>query len=48
MFEWGGGGSLEWTFGNREDVDLVAPGFIEFGKDHEGGFGFIAVQGGID
>jgi hypothetical protein len=32
----------------QDDVDLVAPGFIEFGKDHEGSLGFIAVQGGID
>jgi hypothetical protein len=33
---------------DQEDVDLVAPGFIEFGKDNAGSFGFIAVQGGID
>jgi hypothetical protein len=32
----------------QEDVDLVAPAFIEFGKHHKGSFGFIAVQGGID
>jgi hypothetical protein len=34
-----------WT---QEDVDLVAPGFIEFEPDHLGSLGFIAVQGGID
>ena len=33
---------------DQEDVDLVAPGFIEFGADHRGRLGFIAVQGGID
>jgi hypothetical protein len=33
---------------NAEDVDLVAPGFIEFDPDHRGSLGFIAVQGGID
>jgi hypothetical protein len=32
----------------QADVDLVAPGFIEFGKDHEGSLGLIAVQGEID
>jgi hypothetical protein len=32
----------------QEDVDLVAPGFIEFGRGHEGSLGFIAVQGVID
>ena len=32
----------------QDDVDLVAPGFIEFGMDRRGSLGFIAVQGGID
>ncbi len=32
----------------QDDIDLVAPGFIEFGKDHRGSLGFIAVQGWID
>lgn len=32
----------------QEDVDLVAPGFIEFGPDHRGSLGFIAVQAGVD
>lgn len=32
----------------QEDVDLVAPGFIEFEADQVGRLGFIAVQGRID
>jgi hypothetical protein len=32
----------------QADIDLVAPGFIEFGENHQGSLGFIAVQGGID
>jgi hypothetical protein len=32
----------------QDDIDLVAPGFIEFGRSHRGSLGFIAVQGGID
>ena len=32
----------------QEDVDLVGPGFIEFGRDHTGSLGFIAVEGGVD
>lgn len=32
----------------QDDVDLVAPGFIEFGRDGSGSLGFIAVEGGID
>lgn len=32
----------------HDDVDLVAPGFIEFEPDHMGSLGFIAVQAGID
>jgi len=31
-----------------EDVDLVQPGFVEFGKNQTGSFGFLAVEGGID
>ena len=31
-----------------EDIDLVEPGFIEFGPDRTGHFGFIAVQGYMD
>jgi hypothetical protein len=33
---------------DTEDVALLAEGFIEFGSDHGGSFGFVAVQGGID
>ncbi len=32
----------------QEDVDLVAPAFIDFGAGHMGSLGFIAVQGGLD
>lgn len=32
----------------QDDIDLVAPGFVEFGKDHRGSLGFIAVQRAID
>ncbi len=32
----------------QEDVDLVAPGFIDLGADHMGSLGFIAVHGGLD
>lgn len=32
----------------QEDVDLVGPGFIAFGRDHTGSLGFIAVEGGLD
>lgn len=33
---------------DQEDIDLVTPGFIEFGDDGTGEFGFIAVQGWMD
>jgi len=33
---------------DQEAIDLVAPGFIEFGGDGTGEFGFIAVQGWMD
>jgi hypothetical protein len=39
---------VEMDLWDEEDVDLVAPGFIEFHPDHRGSLGFIAVQGGID
>ena len=39
---------VEMDLWDEEDVDLVAPGFIEFGPDHRGSLGFIAVQGGLD
>jgi hypothetical protein len=31
---------------DSDALDLVAPAFIEFGKDGSGSFGFIAVHGG--
>jgi hypothetical protein len=30
---------------DRDAIDLVEPGFIEFAKDRTGRFGFIAVDG---
>ncbi|MFQ6228278.1 hypothetical protein [Nocardia sp. NPDC002869] len=33
---------------DRDDIDLVEPGFIEFGADGTGQFGFIAVRGRLD
>jgi hypothetical protein len=39
---------VEMDLWDEEDVDLVAPGFIEFHPDHTGSLAFIAVQGGID
>jgi hypothetical protein len=33
---------------DQEAIDLVAPGFIEFGDDGTGEFGFIAVRGWMD
>jgi hypothetical protein len=39
---------VEMDLWNQEDVDLVAPGFIEFEPNHTGSLGFIAVQGGVE
>ncbi|MHB8245613.1 MAG: hypothetical protein ACYDGN_09720 [Acidimicrobiales bacterium] len=39
---------VEMDLWAQEDVDLVARGFIDFERDHMGGLGFIAVQGGLD
>jgi hypothetical protein len=39
---------VEMDLWDEEDVDLVAPGFIEFGPNHRGSLGFVAVQGGVD
>ena len=39
---------IEMGLWAQEDVDVVAPGFIEFEPDHMGSLGFIAVQAGID
>lgn len=39
---------VEMDLWDREAIDLVEPGFIEFDKDRTGRFGFIAVQGWMD
>ena len=39
---------VEMDLWSQEDVDLVAPGYIEFEPGHMGSLGFIAVQAGID
>jgi hypothetical protein len=36
---------VEMDLWDREAIDLVGPGFIEFGEDGTGQFGFIAVRG---
>jgi hypothetical protein len=33
---------------DQEAIDLVQPGFIEFGEDGLGGLGFIVVTGEVD
>lgn len=33
---------------DRDAIDLVEPGFIEFAEDSTGQFGFIAVRGWMD
>jgi hypothetical protein len=33
---------------DRDAIDLVEPGFIEFGRNGTGEFGFIAVNGWLD
>ena len=38
----------EMELWEREDLDLVGPAFIEFGRQGMGEFQFIAVQGGLD
>jgi len=39
---------VEMDLWDQEDVDLVAPEFIEFGADHRGRLGFVGVPGGIN
>jgi hypothetical protein len=41
------GGSWRWTW-DRDAIELVEPGFIEFAGDGTGQFGFIAVRGWMD
>jgi hypothetical protein len=38
----------EMDLWEQEDVDLDAPGFIEFDRNQMGSLAFIAVEGGID
>ncbi|HEX5119451.1 MAG TPA: hypothetical protein VFW65_30035 [Pseudonocardiaceae bacterium] len=39
---------VEMSNWDRDAIDLVEPGFIEFTKDRTGEFGFIAVRGWLD
>jgi hypothetical protein len=39
---------VEMDLWDRDAIDLVEPGFIEFAKDRTGQFGFIAVRGWMD
>lgn len=39
---------VEMEMWDRAAIDLVQPGFIEFGEGETGGFGFIAVRGWLD
>jgi hypothetical protein len=39
---------VEMSGWDREDIDLIEPGFIEFCRDGTGHFGFVAVTGELD
>ena len=39
---------VEMDMWDRDAIDLIEPGFIEFTKDGTGQFGFIAVHGWLD
>jgi hypothetical protein len=39
---------VEMSRWDRDAIDLVEPGFIEFAEDGTGQFGFIAVRGWLD
>jgi hypothetical protein len=39
---------VEMSAWDRDAIDLVEPGFIEFADDGTGQFGFIAVRGWLD
>ncbi len=39
---------FEMDLWDQDAIDLVGPGYIEFGKGRAGDLGFIAVQGGLD
>jgi len=39
---------VEMELWDADVIDLVAPAFIEFGKDLSGRFGFVVVDGWMD
>jgi hypothetical protein len=39
---------VEMDLWDRDAIDLLEPGFIEFARDGTGQFGFIAVRGWMD
>jgi hypothetical protein len=39
---------VEMELWDRDDLDMVAPAFVEFRPDLTGSFGFLAVTGGLD
>lgn len=39
---------MEMDLWDSESIDLMGPGFIEFGKDRTGEFQFVAVHGWMD
>ncbi|MGV9747779.1 hypothetical protein ACWDTG_23160 [Rhodococcus zopfii] len=39
---------VEMDMWDREAIDLIEPGFIEFGPDRTGEFGFVALRGSMD
>ncbi len=39
---------VEMDLWGREAIDLLGPGYINFGKEQEGRFRFIAVEGWMD
>ncbi|MGH9118483.1 MAG: hypothetical protein ACRD0A_11615 [Acidimicrobiales bacterium] len=39
---------VEMELWDREAIDLLGPGFIEFGRDRQGSFRSIAVEGWMD
>lgn len=39
---------VEMDTWDRDAIDLVGPGFVEFARDGVGEFGFIAVHGWLD
>jgi hypothetical protein len=39
---------IEMDLWDRDAIELVGPGFLEFKPDGTGSFGFIAVEGWMD